>query len=126
MDGRPKKRIGAAVQSTLSGLANVASDATRTCTKEQECLKVYRYFPQKLWAVCKSGEALKNKFRHVAHFIVDVMRLRNPNAQTKRLIVSSIFAASSIDREPTDAYNDIQDFGTVMKQVRESIKTPHV
>ena len=54
-----KKRIGAAVQLTLSGLANVASDATRTCTKEQECLKVYRYFPQKLWAVCKSGETIK-------------------------------------------------------------------
>ena len=30
-----KKRIGASVQLALSGLANAASDATRTCSKAQ-------------------------------------------------------------------------------------------
>ena len=70
------------------------------------------------WQHLHPNETIKHKFRHVAHFIVDVMRLRNPNAQTKRLIISSIFAASGIDREPTDAYNDIHDFGAGMKQVR--------
>ena len=80
-----RTRIAKTLQTSLTNLANIA-DMTRNHSKEQECIKVYNYFPPKLWALCKSDETIKNKFRHVAHFLVDVMRLRNPNAQTKRFV----------------------------------------
>jgi len=122
-NGDQRNRIANVLQSIMDGEQDIATMDQRACAKAQQCLTIYKYWPEQLWAIAKSNDALKNKFRHVAQFCVTVLRLRNPNPQTLRTIAATLHVASEmLDREPSDAYNDVRDFIDTIKQKRDSLK----
>ncbi len=122
-NGDQRNRIANVLQSIMDGEQDIATMDHRACAEAQQCLTIYKYWPEQLWAIAKSNDTLKNKFRHVAQFCVTVLRLRNPSPQTLRTIVATLHVASEmLDRDPSDAYTDVRECIDIFKQKRDSLK----
>ena len=113
----------ATIRRIMDGEHAVATTHNRQYAKEQRCTSVYNYFPQRLWSVVQSDDTFKNKWRQICHYCIEVLRLRNCDAETKRIIVATTHVASGVlDRDPKSAYQDIKDFSEAMRVKRDSIK----
>ena len=117
-------RISQVVQNVMNDEKDVATTHTTNAVKEQSCMKSYNYYPEELWAVLKSNDTLKNKFKHMAHFLVDVMQCRNPDQRSKRIIVATAHVASGLAPDPEDAYANLQTFNEIMKVKRDAVRGP--
>ena len=117
-------RISRVAQGVMSDEVHLATTVNKEYSSEQSLLKSYEYYPEAVWTAIKSSDAIKNKFRQVANFLVDVLQCRNPDAQSKRIIVSTIHAASKLDPPPEDAYADVRQLSEVSKQVRDGNRGP--
>ena len=112
--------IANTVNSILSGVMSAVTD-TRAFVKEQECLTPYKYYPLKLWAILRSLESVKNKARHVSHFHVETLGLRNADGKTRRAILATLYEASGIDPTPDEAYSDMCMIAEIMRLKRDEI-----
>jgi hypothetical protein len=120
-----RQTISDTVQQQLDGDSAPAIPDNRNVAKEQRCIEHYNYMPLRLWDMLKSSDTLKNKFKQIAHFNIDVLQLRNADARTKRIIVATCHVASKMfDRDPSDAYADVQLFTDAQKSVRDGSKGP--
>ena len=119
-----RTRISKVIQGIMSDEVHVASTRAKPTVKEQSFLKSYNYYPEPLWAVLRSNDTIKNKFKHVSNFLVDVMQCRNPDQQSKRIIVATVHVASGLSPEPDEAFNDVKEFSNVMKLTRDTTRGP--
>ena len=84
---------------------------------------MYNHLPQKLWDVIQSKDEIKkNKIIHTVHFLVENLRLRNANAQTRRMIVSTINVASGCEIDADSAFDDYKEVGKQFNLKRSEIK----
>ena len=112
--------ISATILSMCDGECPVATASHMDRAQDQSCTSWFNYAPSILWNIMGSDDNIKNKFRHVVQFNVDVLQLRNPDAQTKRIIVSAVHTASGMtDRIPDDCYQDVKDFTRINVQLRD-------
>ena len=119
-----KEAIGDVLITAEDGDHKDAAPSNRVVNKEQEHAYIFNYFPEILWSVMKSAETLKNKFKHVAHFCVENIQLRNACAKTRRLIVATVHEASNEDKDPDDCYDDFVELTEIFRQKRIDIKGP--
>ena len=77
-----------------------------------------------MWGVLSSSDIKKNKFKHLAHFLIDTLGMRYIDAQTRKVAVVIVHLASDLDPDPLTAYKDAQDFGVIMEQKRTSSISP--
>ena len=110
-----RESISDAVQSKVDGEDPAAVITNRPTCKEQEHLFLHEYLPQLLWDTIRSDDSLKNKFKHVVHFCVETLQLRNASPYTRRNLVALVHEASGLDKDPTESFTD---FNTVTELFR--------
>ena len=120
--GDQKREIGQVVNAKMVDQATVSTRVTSAC-KTQQHLGLHNYLPARLWARLESEDQKGNKFRQLAQFMCQSLGLRNPDAKTKRLAVVVVHLASNDDPDPQVAYADMQLFGDIMEQKRQSVCT---
>ena len=90
----------------------------------QKHMHLEKYLTAKMWGVLSSSDIKKNKFKHLAHFLIDTLGMRYIDAQTRKVAVVIVHLASDLDPDPMTAYKDAQDFGVIMEQKRTSSISP--
>ena len=90
----------------------------------QKHMHLEKYLTAKMWGVLSSSDIKKNKFQHLAHFLIDTLGMRYIDAQTRKVAVVIVHLASDLDPDPMTAYKDAQDFGVIMEQKRTSSISP--
>ena len=105
-------------------MSNDAATDNRSQVKEQSFLHSFHYWPTTLWAVLQSSDSTKHKFKHVAQFMVVSLQCRNPNQQSKRIVVATVHCAGGLNPSPDEAYNDVVLFTEAMKSARDSHRGP--
>ena len=120
--GDQKLEIGQVANAALVDPAIVSTRVT-SAAKTQHHLGLHNYLPARLWACLESEDQKGNKFRQLAQFMCQSLGLRNPDAKTKRLAVVVVHLATNDDPTPEVAYADVQLFGDIMEQKRQSVCT---
>ena len=126
VDGGPfsaeqRQSMHKALIGIIAGEASAVSD-TRHVAREQSHMFLYNYFPQPLWDVIMSTDSTTSIMRHIGHFAVEHLGLRNANGPTKRLVVAIIHSAQDKDANPTQCYDDLREFANIMRQKRDQIR----
>jgi hypothetical protein len=101
-----------------------ASPVRRSHCKEQQHMFLAEYLPQVIWDVLQSDDTLNNKFKHVAHFCVETLQLRNPDAQTRRVLVALTHVASDVDKGPDGCFDDFSTIRDIFKMKRDEMPGP--
>ena len=117
-----KASIGDVVIAGVGGGAVQAAPAHRAVNKEQKHEYLFNYIPEILWSVLKSKDKLKHKFKHLVHFCVETIQLRNADAQTRCLMVAIVHEASGEDKSPDECYQDFVDITEVFQEKRAEIR----
>ena len=112
--------IASVVKATMVDNTTIAP---RTTVKTQHHPHLHHYLPMKLWGCLCSDDTVENKFKQLAEFMCQVLGLRNPDAQTKRLAVVVVHLASGRTPSPQEAYDDVTMFGCILEQKRSSVCT---
>ena len=117
-DNAQRLRIAQVIQGMVGDDRDVAAASNKSTVKEQSCKFIFNYYTETIWGVLESQDTPKNKFTQTSNLLVDVMGLRNPDQQTKRLIVSCQHIASGEQADPTKAYQDVQLLNDILRNKR--------
>ena len=90
----------------------------------QKNMNLEKYLTAKMWGILSSSDTKKNKFQHLAHFLIDTLGMRYIDAQTRKVAVVIVHLASDLDPDPMAAYKDAENFGVIMEQKRTSSLNP--
>lgn len=112
--------IASVVKATMVDNATVAP---RTTVKTQHHPHLHKYLPMRLWGCFGSDDTIENKFKQLAEFMCQVLGLRNPDEQTKRLAVVVVHLACNLTPSPHAAFEDVTMFNNILDQKRSSIPT---
>ena len=117
-----KTSISEVVISGLSDGHKSAKPCNRAINKEQKHEHLFNYLPEILWSVLKSKDKLQHKFKHLVHFCVETIQLRNADAQTRRLMVAIVHEASGEDKDPDECFADFVEITEIFRSKRTEIR----
>lgn len=112
--------MASVIQGSFGDEKDVAASSVRHTVKEQSFTKSYNYYPDALWGSLKSDDTMRNKFKQMANFMVDIVQCRNPDQNSKRIMVSTVHVASGTQPDPEEAYRDVVQFSEILKTKRDA------